>query len=151
MSFYLAIKFLHIMLAIVAVGLNVSYGIWIARAAREPEHLSHTLRGVKFLDDRLANPAYALLLVTGIAMVLLGSLPLTTFWIDAALVFYLIAVVLGLGFYTPTLRDQIRVLEAQGADSPAYRRLATRGSVIGILTAIPVVLILLLMVFKPTL
>jgi uncharacterized membrane protein len=145
------LKFLHILLAITAVGFNASYGIWIARASAEPEHLAHTLRGIKFLDDRLANPAYALLLVTGLSMVFVGNLPLTTFWIAAALVLWFIAVVLGLAFYTPALRNQIRVLEAQGAGSSEYKRIAQRSTRIGILTVVPVALILFLMVFKPTL
>ena len=59
---YPYIKLLHVLLAIVAVGFNASYGIWLARAAREPEHLGHVLRGIKILDDRFANPAYGLLL-----------------------------------------------------------------------------------------
>jgi hypothetical protein len=55
-------------MAIIAVGFNASYGTWLARAAREPEHQAHVLRGIKVLDDRFANPAYALLLVTGLAV-----------------------------------------------------------------------------------
>ncbi len=44
------------MLAISAIGFNASYGIWLARAGREPEHLGHVLRGIKTLDDLFANP-----------------------------------------------------------------------------------------------
>ncbi|MGI8708687.1 MAG: DUF2269 family protein, partial [Actinomycetota bacterium] len=69
MSLYLFLKFLHVLLAIVAVGFNASYGIWTARAAKEPEHELHTLKGIRTLDDRFANPAYVLLLVTGVSMV----------------------------------------------------------------------------------
>ncbi|MGH2673114.1 MAG: hypothetical protein ACRDHC_09065 [Actinomycetota bacterium] len=38
------------------------------------------LRGIKVLDDRFANPAYGLLLVTGLIMVWVGDLSLTQFW-----------------------------------------------------------------------
>ncbi|HKN80837.1 MAG TPA: DUF2269 family protein, partial [Actinomycetota bacterium] len=65
---YDILKFFHVLLAIVAVGFNASYAVWLARAATEPEHDAFALRGVKFLDDRIANPAYALLLVTGLLM-----------------------------------------------------------------------------------
>jgi len=57
MSLYSILKFFHVLLAIVAVGFNASYGIWLARAAREPQHELHVLRGIKILDDRFANPA----------------------------------------------------------------------------------------------
>ena len=142
-------KFVHIFLAIVAVGFNVSYGIWIARASREPQHLPHVLRGIKTLDDRFANPAYALLLVTGLITAFIGRIPFTTFWIAAAIALWVVAVALGLGLYTPTLRQQIRVLEAEGAASATYARLASRAMVVGLATTVPIVLILLLMVFKP--
>ncbi len=151
MNIYSLIKFVHVLLAIVAVGFNASYGVWLARAAREPDHLSHVLRGIKILDDRFANPAYGLLLVTGLTMVLVGNLPITTLWITAAIVLWLVAVVLGLAAYTPTLRRQIRALETAGADSPEFRRLSQRGIVLGIVLAVVVVLIVFLMVVKPTL
>ena len=33
---YTVTKFFHILFAIIAVGYNASYGIWLARAARQP-------------------------------------------------------------------------------------------------------------------
>ena len=60
---YEALKFFHVLFAIVAVGFNASYGIWLARAARERDHEAFALRGVKLLDDRFANPAYGLLVI----------------------------------------------------------------------------------------
>lgn len=151
MSFdpYTTTKFIHILLAIVAVGFNASYGIWLARAAREPEHLAHVLRGIKTLDDRFANPAYGLLLVTGFVTAFFGRIPFTTFWIAAAIVLWFITMILGVGLYAPTLRRQLRVLEAEGAGSAAFGELSRRSTVTGLVTIIPVALILLLMVFKP--
>lgn len=150
-NLYTLFKFAHVLLAIVAVGFNASYAIWLARAAREPQHLSYVLRGIKFLDDRFANPGYGLLLITGLIMVLTTHIPLTTFWIAAALVLWFLLLIIGVGFYTPTLRKQIQVLEAQGADSPEFRRLAKRSISVGLATMIPVLLILILMIFKPML
>jgi uncharacterized membrane protein len=148
---YTVIKFFHVLLAIVAVGFNATYGIWLARTAREPEHTEHVLRGIKILDDRFANPAYGLLLVTGLLMVWVGDLDLTTFWLATSLGIYAFVVVLGFAGYTPTLRRQIAALEAHGAASAEYRRLAARGTVIGLVLAISVVGIVFLMVTKPTL
>jgi uncharacterized membrane protein len=147
---YLALKFLHILLAIVAVGFNASYGIWLARARRHPEHLGHTLLGIKLLDDWFANPAYVLLALSGLVMAHLGRIPLTTFWIAASLVLWLVAAGIGLGLYSPALRQQIRVLEASGPATPEYQRLARRATMVGIANVVPVLLILVLMVFKPS-
>jgi uncharacterized membrane protein len=151
LGWYEVIKFFHVLLAIVAVGFNATYGVWLARAAREPEHEAFTLRGVKFLDDRFANPAYALLLVTGLLMVWVGDLDLTQFWIIAALILYAIAVGLGLFVYTPTLREQIAVMQTSGPASAEFRSLSRRGRTLGIVLAIDVIVIVFLMVTKPTL
>jgi uncharacterized membrane protein len=148
---YEVLEFLHVTLAIIAVGFNASYGVWLARAAREPSHQPHVLRGIKVLDDRFANPAYGLLLVTGLAMVIVGDLSLTTFWLALGLGLYVVAVVPGLVVYTPTLRNQIRVLDASGPDSAEYLALARRGQVVGILLGVIVVVIVFLMVTKPVL
>ena len=132
-----------------AVGFNASYGIWLARAAREPAHLGHVLRGIKTLDDRFANPAYALLLITGLANVFIAGIPLTTPWIAGALVLWASLIAAGSMVYTPTLRRQIAALDASGPDSAAYRRLAARGQATGIALAVVVVVIVFLMVVKP--
>ena len=62
------LKLIHVSAAIVAVGANATYGIWLSRASRSTEVLPFTLRTIKLIDDRLANPAYGLQLVTGLIM-----------------------------------------------------------------------------------
>ena len=150
MSLYLFLKFLHVLLAIVAVGTNATYGIWLARSATAPPAtLAHVLRGIKTLDDRVANPAYVLLAVSGVAIVLAGDLRFTTFWIAAGIVLWVIARALGFGVYTPMLRSQIRALEMSGPESADYRTAAANARFVGILTAVIVVAIVFLMVTKP--
>jgi uncharacterized membrane protein len=146
---YLFFKFLHVLLAIVAVGFNATYGILLSRAATEPQHERHVLRSVKTLDDWFANPAYALLLPTGLVMVWVGDVDLTQFWLTTAIVLYVVVVVLGLGVYTPTLRTQIRALDQQGPSSDAFRRASSRGTVVGAVLGVLVIVIVLLMVTKP--
>ena len=65
--------------AIVAVGTNVTYFVWLSRTRRQPEQGAYVLPGIKALDARLANPAYVVLPVTGILMVLDADLGFTTF------------------------------------------------------------------------
>ena len=144
------IKFIHVLLAIVAVGFNASYGIWLARSATAAQATqSHVLRTIKFLDDRFANPAYGLLLITGLLMAFSAGIPFSRLWLAASIGLWFVLVFLGLGIYTPTLRDQIRVLESEGPGSEQYQRLASRGRTVGIVLAIIVVVIVFLMVTKP--
>lgn len=148
---YNLLKFVHVLLAIIAIGFNASYGIWLTRASREPQHMGHVLRGIKTLDDRFANPAYVLLLVTGILTALVGNIPFEAFWIAASIVLWVVLVGVGLGVYTPTLRKQIALFEAGASADPEFSALQKRGIIVGILLAVIVVVIVFLMVTKPTL
>ena len=97
--------------AIVAVGTNITYGVWIGRAKRDPASLPFALRGVKFLDDRVANPCYGLLVLTGFAMVGVSKMPLTTPWVLMAIGLVLVVFAVAIFGYTPTLRRQIEALD----------------------------------------
>lgn len=152
MSLFVLAKFFHVLLAIVAVGFNATYGVWLARVAREAVPTqSFVLRGIKRLDDWFANPAYALLAVTGVTMVLVGDLRFTTFWVAGGIVLWAIAVALGFFVYTPMLRNQIHALETSGPEGADYERYASNSRFIGIVLAVIVVVIVFLMVTKPTL
>lgn len=151
MNAYLILKFIHVLAAIVAVGANATYGVWMALGAGNRESLRAILRGVHFLDSRIANPAYGLLLITGLAMLYAGHLSVATPWIAAALILFAAGIALGARGYTPALRSQIQALESSGAQSDAYRRASDRGRTIGLLFMVLVLIIVFLMVTKPAL
>ncbi|HEY1727280.1 MAG TPA: DUF2269 family protein [Candidatus Baltobacteraceae bacterium] len=147
---YLIVKFIHVLLAIVALGTNATYAVWLARLKTNPESAETILRGIKILDDRLANPAYGLLLVTGLLEVYLGGYGLGTKWIDIALVLYVILVIIAVAFYTPTLKNQIAAIASGGINSPEAVKLASRGNSIGMILGIIAVVIVFVMVVKPS-
>ena len=149
-TWYLVLKFIHVLAAIVAVGSNITYGVWNVRAARDPSHLGFALKGIKFLDDRIANPAYGVLLLTGLIMMFAGSFGFKL-WIIISLVLFAAVVVLGVAFYSPLLKNQIRLVDAGETASPEYARLAALGARFGPGLGIIVVVILVMMVFKPSL
>lgn len=148
---YLILKWLHILLAITALGANITYSFWIIRATRNPEALSFTLRGIKLLDDRIANPAYGFLLITGIAMVLVSPLSFATPWISVSIALFVAVILVAAIGYTPTLRKQIELAESVGPDSSEYLAVARRGTILGIVLGILVVAITYFMVTKPQL
>lgn len=150
MTTYDVLQFVHVLLAIVALGFNASYGVWLTRARREPAQLPYVLDTVKFLDDRFANPAYGLLLVTGVAMVLVEDLGFGTLWISAAMTLYVVMVLVGVLGYSPALRRQL-ALSAEGrTGSDEFAAASQRATLFGILTSVLVVAIVFLMVTKPT-
>jgi uncharacterized membrane protein len=151
LSMYLVLKVVHVFAAIVAVGANITYGVWIGRARRDPAALPFALRGVKFLDDRIANPGYGVLVLTGFAMVGISQTPLTTPWILTSIGLVVVVFAVAIFGYTPTLRRQIEALGRTGASSPEYLALAARGTRLGAILGVLVVAIIILMVVKPSL
>ena len=148
MTWYSLLKFVHVLLAITAVGSNITYAAWNVRAAREPEHLSFALRGIKFLDDRVANPAYGLLLLTGLTLVVVGKWGIRG-WITAALLLFLLLIVVGIVAYRRVLTRQIQALETAGESAPAYQQLAGQARLYGIASGVIAILIVFDMVVKP--
>jgi hypothetical protein len=149
-SLYLVLKFIHILAAITAVGANITYGVWSARSQAEPAHLGFALKGIRFLDDRIANPAYGVLLLTGLLMVFM-QWRITSLWIIVALLLFAVLVVVAVAFYSPLLRNLIKLVDAGDTTSPDFARLARQNRMLGAGIGLIVVLILVMMVFKPTL
>jgi uncharacterized membrane protein len=145
---YSLLKTIHILSAITAVGANLTYGVWASRGRRDDEHLRFALRGIQFLDNRIANPAYGVLLVTGLIMTFtLWSI--TTRWILTGLILYVLVAVVGVAVISPALRKQIAALEQQGPRSNEYSRWSSRVQAAGMFASVVVIAIVFVMVFKP--
>ena len=149
--FFSILKFIHVLSAVTAVGANITYGIWIARASRQPQNLPFVLENIRLIDNRVANPCYALLLLSGLTMVFTIPLPLTTPWLLTALVIYILMALTGALVYSRVVRSQIQLLEKEGFQSQAYQAVARRSTQMGIVLVALVVIIIFLMVAKPPL
>ncbi len=148
---FLIVKWIHVLAAITAVGANLTYGMWIAQASRQPKVLPFVLRSIHWIDSRVANPCYVLLLLTGLFMAFTVPIPLTAPWLLTALILYILAALLGILAYAPLVRRQTQLLETKGFDSPDYQAVARRSTWFGILVTVDVVIIVFLMVVKPAL
>ena len=148
-TLYTGLKFVHVLAAIVAVGTNVTYGVWLTRARHSPENELFALRGIKFLDDRVANPAYGVLLIAGILTVLEGHWSFGQLWIVLGIVGYVLVVAIAVAIFTPSLRGQIEVLGSDGRESPRYRELGKRVQMSGAILGVLVIAIVFVMVTKP--
>jgi uncharacterized membrane protein len=145
---FLLLKLVHVAAAIVAVGANVTYAVWMSRAHRDRDHLVFAIETIRVLDRRLALPAYVVLLVTGVLMVAGGVYSFTTGWIAAAIALYLLAVVIGFAAFAPTVRRQLAEAR-RDPTSAAYGELARRNNLLTVITLAVVAAIVVLMVTKP--
>ena len=148
---FLVLQWLHVLAAIAAVGANLTYGVWTARAGREPEVLPFVLRTISLIDRRLANPCYIVVLVTGLLMALIAPIPLTTPWLLTAVVLYTAAALMGILVYAPAARKQRQILETIGVGAPQYKDISDRTTLLGIVVTVDVLIIVFLMVVKPPL
>jgi Predicted integral membrane protein (DUF2269) len=148
MSWYSLIKYLHVLLAITAVGSNITYGVWKTLGAREPAHAPFALKGIAFIDRRVANPAYGGLLITGLILLAVGQVGFRG-WVIAALILFVILIVVAVGFYSRIVRQQIEVVDKEGVTSAAYKRLDSQAMLYGIVSLLIALAIVFVMVVKP--
>ena len=146
---YLLLKWLHIVAAIVLVGAHITYGVWIVRASSHPEALPFVLRNIKWLDDRISVPAYAVLLGAGLVMVFTAGLSMTTPWLLTSMILFVVMVLAHLLWYSRIIRQLIRLLDREGLSSPSYQTVAAREANLGIALVVVMIVIVFLMVVKP--
>jgi len=149
-TWYLVLKWIHIFAAITAVGANITYGVWNARSQSDPAHLGFALKGIKFIDDRIANPAYGVVLLTGLIMVFAGSWGFKL-WVVLALILFVIMAVLAVAVYSPVLRKMIQAVDAGSTASAEFAGMLRQNRILGPVFGVIVALILVMMVFKPSL
>lgn len=148
MSIVQLLKLIHVLAAITAVGANLTYTYWLRYAGRDRDRLVWTTKGIRRLDNFIATPAYVVLGITGVLMVLAGAFSFTTGWIIVAIVLYVLMIILGIALYAPALKRQIAEAETDPT-SAAYAGAAGRTNTYGVITTAVVLVIVVLMVTKP--
>jgi uncharacterized membrane protein len=144
------LKLVHIVAAMVAVGTNFSYAFWLRLAGSDRERIAHTLESIHRLDMWLANPAYVVVFLAGVAMAVIGPYPITTPWIVVAIVLYVLVALIGIFLYAPAVRRQ-RAAALADPTSAEYGAAARRGNVLGAVAVAIVLAIVALMVLRPSL
>ncbi|MGH2582875.1 MAG: DUF2269 family protein [Anaerolineales bacterium] len=142
------LRWLHILGAIAALGANFTYPIWLRLARKEPDSTAFAVRGIEAVE-RVANAGYGLLLITGIAMILIGNIPWTTPWLLSGIVLFVVVGFTAGVFYVPAQKKQIAF--ADKPTSPEYLAAEERANRVGVLVILLVILIEFLMTVKPRL
>ena len=147
MNQYLLLKFIHILVAILALGTSAGLSVALEFYGSHPTHGPFLLRAIERIVAFVVLPGYVLMLVTGLWMVNMAW-PLTTGWIQRAMVLWAVGIA-GLAIFLAVFRKQRRVLEAEGPSSASYKRVSLLGRGLGGGLGLVVIMILYLMVFKP--
>ena len=146
---------LHILGAVVALGFSLTYGLWTARGeVTGPAERSFTLRTISWVDRRFTTPAYIAQVVTGLILVsLIDWSLLRESWLAISLVIYVAVTVLAMTAFGPAHRRQSELadrLAAGEAVEGEYRDVAARAQRWGVVVTLLTVVIVVLMIAKPT-
>ncbi len=144
---YFLAKFIHILIAILALGTSAGLGIVLELYGDHPTHGLFVLRAIERIETLFVFPGYMLMLATGLWMVHL-SWPMTTKWVQAAIALWGVGLVL-LGISLALLHKQIKLFDTKGPSSASYRRISSLGRGLGAGGGLVIVIILYIMVFKP--
>ena len=151
---YLLLKWIHILSAtlLLGTGLGIAFFMWMAHLSRDARTIAATARLVVIADALFTAPAVVVQLLTGLWLANFLHLPLTTFWIAAALALYALigACWLPVVWLQMRARDLARQAAADGTPlPPAYFRIMRCWFWLGWPAFIAVIAIVWLMVAKP--
>lgn len=156
-----AFLFLHVLGAIVAFGPTFAFPIIGAMARREPMHGTFALRLIEHLERRVVIPVAGSMLVTGIGLIWSGGFDLfapSSRWLISAIVVYAIAMSISVLVMLPNGTRMVQLLEmpaggpgaAAAGPSPEFLARAKRAQQLGMVMTGLLLVIIFLMVFRPT-
>ena len=153
--------FLHMGGAILAFGPTFTFPILGPMAGREPQHVNFALRFQHRVAMRLILPLAIFQGVTGLLLIWrIGYNIFATGWLLAGIALYLVLLGMNIGIGLPTAARLIALTSAPPPATPAgmtapsgpppeVAALVRRGRLLGMLSAVLIVVIVFLMVVKP--
>lgn len=151
---YLVIKYFHIisMVLLFGTGLGSAFYKWMADRSGDVKHIAITNRHVVLADWIFTTPTVIIQPLTGLWMVYISQMPLTTPWIALSLALFVLAG----ACWLPVVWLQIRMRDMSNtsADSNTelpklYWKYVRYWFWLGVPAFIAMVLVVLLMVLKP--
>ncbi|WP_300454078.1 DUF2269 domain-containing protein [Accumulibacter sp.] len=150
---YAVVKTLHIlsMVLLFGTGLGSAFYKWMADRSGNVDHIAVTNRHVVIADWLFTTPTVIFQPISGLWMVYLLGIPLTTSWIAASLFLFVLAGACWLPVVWLQIRMQRIAVQAVAEASPlppVYWRMARWWFWLGIPAFASMVLLVALMVFK---
>jgi uncharacterized membrane protein len=148
---YLIVKWLHVLFSTVLFGTGIGSAFYMlfTSLGRDPRAVAHVARWVVIADWVFTTPTVILQPATGLYLVHLAGLPLSSRWLAWSVVLYAIAIASWLPVVW--LQLQMRNLaQAAGSELPArYWRCLRWWIALGCIAFVAFVMVFYLMVVKP--
>jgi hypothetical protein len=154
-SFVPFLLFLHVMGAILAFGPTFAYSIMGAMAGREPQHANFSARQVQAIGNKMVYPLAIFQGITGLLLIAATSMNLSAApWLALGILLYAIALTYSLTVQRNALHRLIELTSTPPAPgsppSPEIPATVRKIQLGGIFLGLTIVVIVFLMVVKPT-
>jgi uncharacterized membrane protein len=158
MAIWIAIfLFLHVMGAIVAFGPTFSFPIIGAMSGKEPQHANFAARVIDTIADQRVEPLAIFQGVTGLVLIwLTGMNPFTQLWLGLGIIVYAFALGYAFMVQRPASKRLVELSSTPpppGAAEPSPELMAAvrKSQQGGMILGLSILVIVILMVTKPTL
>ncbi len=146
---------LHILAAIVGLGPTFSFPFLGIMSEKQPSAARALQEVILVISTRLVIPVVVVIGITGALLMGQTHYDLTkNSWLGAGIILYLLVLAASIFYQVPTQKKILALLgpgggPGSGMDNPALRKLANGQRAVGIAMALAVVIIAVLMVWKP--
>ena len=160
---FLLLLFLHIGGAILAFGPSFAMPIIGAAGGREPQHANFAIRLSEAIVKQRVTPLAIWVGVTGVLLIIVAGRSPGELWLSVAIALYVFALVFSFVVATPNTKKLIEATSGGPPPAPApgspppsgppphIAELVRKSQRNGMILGLMVVLILLMMIFKPSL
>lgn len=152
---YLGLKYIHIIAAIFLFGFGMGSYLYLIAASRtaNPQVIAHVARTVVQFDTWITTPAGFIQIITGLLLIKLTGMPLTTEWVLTSLIIFLCVGALWLPVLVLQKRLQqmaLSAVETGTALDDGYRSVYRKWFWMGVFGFSGMFVIVLIMVTKLT-
>jgi Predicted integral membrane protein (DUF2269) len=157
--------FLHVLGAIAVFGPTFIFPLLASRAAKEPQHAHFAAELAEFIESRIVIPGAVVQGITGVILIVIVNSQGTDLgvfgwpWLPIAIVLYVIAIAFAIVVQAPAATRMVQLTGAMTGPPPAGAPAGPPPEIVatgkklqqgGMFLTVLIVLIVLLMVTKPT-
>lgn len=145
--------FLHIMASIVAFGPTFVFPVIMGMARKDPQHLAFGAKVIHAISSKVTKLGAIAAGILGVLLILAADLSLSDNpWLLISLLIYMIAIVFSIVVQSPNSEKMVELLSATTpgeAPSAEIADLGKRLQMGGTMLGVAVIILVLLMVYKP--
>jgi hypothetical protein len=140
----------HILAAIIGLGPTFSFAFLGIMSEKQPAAARALQETILLISTRLVIPLVVILGLSGVLLIANTHADLAKNpWLGAGIVLYVLVLAASIFYQVPTQKKIVALLTTGGIDQPEVRKLGNGQRIVGISMGLAVVVVAVLMVWKP--